>query len=94
MNSNKLTYSRTIEVGPEQAELLNHLVDKYIVPVLEKRQRIAQDAIPNRLTPEQEISSILNFGISERTGVPTRRPLIKVTQRRLNARALRHTQDS
>ena len=39
MNTSKLTYSRTIEVAPEQAELLNHLVDKYIVPVLEKRQR-------------------------------------------------------
>ena len=46
------------------------------------------------MTPEQELSSILNFGISERTDVPARRPPIKVTQGRLNAKeALRHTQD-
>lgn len=58
-NISKPTYSRTIQVAPQQAELLNSFVDR-IIPVLEKR--IAQGALPNGLTPEQQIEALLNFG--------------------------------
>lgn len=61
--NNKLTYSRTIEVAPEDADLLNHLVDTYILKVLEKRERIAQGGLPSKkLTPEEELNKILSFG--------------------------------
>ena len=82
MDLNKLAYSRTIEVGPEQAELLNHLVDKYIVPVLEKRQRIAQGALPRKkLTPEEEIDKILSFGSPQSVQVPDKPPRQQSTKK-------------
>lgn len=63
--NNKLTYSRIIEVAPEDADLLNHLVDTYVLKVLEKRERIAQGGLlpSKKLAPEEELNKILSFGV-------------------------------
>jgi hypothetical protein len=70
VNNNAGTYSRTITTDPENAGLLNHLVDRYVLPVLHRN--IAQGAMQrsrtsSKKTPEQELEAILNFGMSKPT---------------------------
>jgi hypothetical protein len=91
MNINKLTYSRTIETEPNHAELLNYLVDRYVIPVMQRR--VAQGAIlqkqRQKLTPVQELEAILNFGTSERTNLPTSQQTPKnIAQGSLNDKEL------
>ncbi|MGH9982703.1 MAG: hypothetical protein ACRD8W_01955 [Nitrososphaeraceae archaeon] len=91
MDSRKLTYSRTIETEPEQAELLNHLVDRYVVPVLEKR--VAQAGLENRrekkMSPEEQLEAVLNFGHSGPIKrVSTTTATKKIAQAGLNSKEL------
>ncbi|MGI0043103.1 MAG: hypothetical protein ACRD47_05265 [Nitrososphaeraceae archaeon] len=88
MNTSKLTYSRTIETEPEHAELLNYLVDRYVMPVMQRR--VAQGAMPGgkKLTPKQELEAILSFGTSERIDIPVQQTPKNIAQGGLNAKEL------
>jgi hypothetical protein len=93
-NNNVGTYSRTVTTDPANAGLLNHLVDRYVLPVLNRN--IAQAGMRrktgSRMTPEQELQAILNFGMPEQRRVPRRQgPTTKnVAQGGLNAKDLRN----
>lgn len=71
----KTEYSRTIETTPDNAQLLDHLTNRYVMPVM--RRKIPQGSMTTgrkKLSQQKELEAILNFGTSKPVQQISRQP--------------------